>query len=247
MFDTMKKMTKIDIHCHILPGLDDGARDVPETVTMVQMAVNQGIQGVIVTPHHSAGFTKATPEIIRAYCAKLEAAFQKKIHENFRFFPGQELLYSDNTLEKLKKGQVLTLADSNYVLLEFLPDVNYSYLFTAIRRMTADNYRPVLAHAERYGVLRVKGRMDEVIEAGAYIQMNYRSIGGTWYNETTRWCRSMLKQQKVHFLGTDMHNDSSRCPETAKAEIWMQKHLSEDYLQRICFSNAESILKNIRI
>lgn len=169
------------------------------------------------------------------------------MHKDFRIYPGQEILYSDEVPDKLKSGQVLTLADSDYVLLEFMPDVRYSYLFGAVRRIIADGYRPVLAHVERYETLREKGRVEELKEMGACIQMNYRGIGGRWYDETARWCHLQLKKQNVHFLGTDMHNIRSRSPDTLKAEIWMQKHLPDRYINEICSLNARSILKNKRI
>ena len=74
------------------------------------------------------------------------------------------------------------------------------------------HYRPVIAHIERYGALREKGRVEELTEIGALMQMNYRRIGGKWYEETTRWCRKMLKDEKIHFLATDMHNTKARKP-----------------------------------
>lgn len=243
----MKKTTKFDIHCHVLPHLDDGAADVRETLEMIQMAVEQGVTGVIATPHCSRRFTKADPKTVRGYCTKLEAAVREKMQREFRIFPGQEILYADEVPEKLKKGEMLTLADSSYVLLEFMPDAAYTYLFSAVRRMLACNYWPVLAHVERYGALREKGRLEELIDMGAYIQMNYRSIGRPWYEDTARWCRSMLKQGNVHFLATDMHNTGSRSPDTSKAESWMHKHLEERYLNEICSLNAERIFNHTRI
>ena len=77
--------------------------------------------------------------------------------------------------------------------------------------------------------------------------MNYRRIGGKWHDETTRWCRAMLKEEKIHFLGTDMHNTEERRPETREAEKWMNKHLSKRYLKNILYNNARDILTNTRI
>lgn len=238
---------KFDIHCHVLPWLDDGSSSVPETLKMVQMAASQGFDGLIVTPHHSHHFQRATPELTRSYCRKLETAIQARIKKDFRLYPGQEIMYYDGALEDLENGRVLTLAGSRYVLLEFMPEINYSYLFTAVRRMTAANYLPVLAHVERYEALRAEGRLEELISIGAYAQMNYRSIGGRWYNDTARWCREMLESGNIHFLGTDMHNAGHRAPDTEKAEKWMRKNLNGKYIKQLCFSNAQCILENIRI
>lgn len=242
-----KIIRKFDIHCHILPWLDDGSDSVQETMKMVQMASAQGFEGLIATPHHSHRYERATPELVRSYCRKLEEAIRNRTGREFRFYPGQEILYYDGVLEDLENGKALSLAGSRYVLLEFMPEINYSYLFTAVRRMTSANYLPVLAHAERYETLRDEGKAEELISMGAYIQMNYRSIGGRWYDDTAKWCRGMLENGNVHFLGTDMHNSTRRPPDTEKAEKWMIKNLDGKYIKNICFSNAQRILENIRI
>lgn len=105
------------------------------------------------------------------------------------------------------------------------------------------HYRPVIAHIERYGALREKGRVEELTEIGALMQMNYRRIGGKWYEETTRWCRKMLKDEKIHFLATDMHNTKARKPSTQGAEVWMAKHLDSIYMKKLCYKNALKLIK----
>ena len=72
--------------------------------------------------------------------------------------------------------------------------------------------------------------------------MNYRRIGGKWYEETVRWCRKMLKQGNIHFLATDMHNTKSRKPETIPAETWMGKHLEKADQRAMLYGNAEKML-----
>ena len=76
------------------------------------------------------------------------------------------------------------------------------------------------------------------------MQMNYKPIGGKWYEETTRWCRKMLKEGNVHFLGSDMHNMRTRKPELMEASHWMEKHLDNEYIKSISYANAEKILTN---
>ena len=160
----------------------------------------------------------------------------------FRIYPGQEIYYSQETSEKLRRNQLLTMGGSAYILIEFMPNVPYSLVYRAVRELTEKGYCPILAHIERYGVLREKGRVEELIKAGAYMQMNYRRIGGKWYDETTRWCRKMLREEKIHFLATDMHNTKDRRPETKEAEVWMLKHLGRAYIEKITWKNAEKIL-----
>ena len=107
-------------------------------------------------------------------------------------------------------------------------------------------YQPILAHIERYEVLREKCRIEELTEMGALMQMNYRRIDGKWYEETTRWCRKMLREGKIHFLATDMHNTKTRKPMTDGAEVWLKKHLEKQYIAEICYKNARKIIKQQR-
>lgn len=235
-------MKKIDIHCHVLPKLDDGSASLAESLQMLKLAYKQGIEAVIATPHASHQFKESSPEDIKNLCRALEIRARKEISPDFKIYPGQEIFYSRDTLEKLERGQLLTMAGSDYILLEFMPNVPYSEIFRAVRELTMAGYHPILAHIERYGVLRVKGRIGELLEAGAYTQMNYRRIGGKWYEETVRWCRKMLKQGNIHFLATDMHNMRSRKPETISAEVWMTKHLEKANQRAMFYGNAEKLL-----
>ena len=240
-------MKKIDIHCHILPGIDDGASDGKESMRMLQLAAEQGFRKVIATPHCSEHFPNVEPDKVRNLCRKLQRAARKRIDPKFEVFPGNEILCTSYSMEQIRSHAVLSMADSRYILLEFLPTVSYSELFRSIRQVLASQYTPVVAHIERYGALREPGRVEELIDTGARMQMNYRPVGGKWHNETTRWCRKMLKQKAVHLLGTDMHNTEERSPETEKAMEWMTGHLTRKYLMDLCYKNAEKIIKNDRI
>lgn len=236
-------MRIIDVHSHILPGMDDGSSSESESLRMLKMAAKQGVTGVIATPHYSPEYSNRSPSEIRLACAKLEQKARESIHPEFSVYPGQEILYNQEIPEKLQAGEVLTLADSKYVLVEFMPWAPYSELQRCVRMLTQYHYRPVLAHVERYDVLREKGRPEELVDMGALLQMNYRRIDGKWYEETTRWCRKMLKQEMIHFLGTDMHNTKSRRPSIDGAYVWMSKHLEPSYIKKICYRNQKIMLK----
>ena len=145
-------MRKIDIHCHILPEVDDGSSSMQESLMMLRMAVGQGIGAVIATPHYSQRYKNVSPERICQLCSMLEAEARSNIAPEFKIYSGQEI-YSDGVLDKLGRGELLTLAGSPYVLLEFLPNVAYSYLYQVLKEMVLSQYHPVLAHVERYGVL----------------------------------------------------------------------------------------------
>lgn len=240
-------MRKTDMHCHILPCIDDGARNEEESLTLLRMAFEQGITRVIATPHASDAFPESLPDVIKRKCGLLEETARQEIHPDIRIYAGQEILYTEGVPEKLDRGELLTLAGSSYILIEFHPSTPYQTLYRAVRELVMTPYNPVLAHFERYEALREEGRVEELIRAGAYMQMNYQPIAGRWYDSSARWCRRMLKAGNVHLLGTDMHRAETRPPRTDGAMDWITSHLNKEEIENICCNNAESIIKNVRI
>lgn len=232
-------MKKIDIHCHILPDVDDGAENVEESRQMLRIAYEQGFEAVIATSHHSKRYQKATPQRILQTCSELEQWAREELTPEFRIYPGQEIFFVHGMVEEVADGRALSLAGSPYILVEFLPTTPYSTIYQMVREMAVSPYRPVLAHIERYRELRKEDRVEELIYAGALMQMNYGPISGKWYDETTRWCRRTLLEGNIHFLATDMHNTRTRAPRTEKAVQWMQKNLDEEYMDDICWRNAK--------
>ena len=238
-------MEKTDIHSHIIPGIDDGAKSLEESLAMLAMAAGQGIDSLIATPHYSPHYRNLHPELIREGCAHLEEQARASVSPDIRIYPGQEICYEDGILEKLEEGRLLTLADSSYVLIEFSYRTPYPEMYRSLQRIGLAGYSPVLAHAERYPALRgEEGSLDELVEAGVLIQMNYGSLEGPWHSGDLRWCRKQIKEERVHFLATDMHGADMRPPRTEKASAWMEKHLEAEKREALCRGNAEKLLKN---
>ena len=235
-----------DVHSHILPELDDGAPAGKTSVEMLRAASAQGIRRVIATPHYSFQFPNADPRRIKGLCRGLNRkAGKEKIP--CRVYPGQEIMYSERALELLDKGELLTLAGSRYILIEFDPSAPYSFIYMAIRNCATQGYLPVIAHVERYRSVHGPGKAQELISQGAYLQMNYQRITGGWNDDTARWCRTMLKQKQIHFLGTDMHNMTDRKPDIARPLKWIGRHLEAEYAERILWKNAMKILADEKI
>ncbi len=230
----------IDIHAHILPGIDDGSTNLEESAQMLDKAFNQGIHTIIATPHFKR---KQNLDQLKALINDLikEA---KKIDPDFRIFLGQELLYFDSLVDYLKEGKALTLANSRYVLVEFMPDVIYNNLYQWVRKILMAGYLPVIAHVERYHCLKKEGRLQELISIGCYLQMNYRSVQGNIFDANARWCKKALINQYIHFLSTDMHHINYRTPVIDKSMDWLKRNLNAEYLSAITSQNANSIIEN---
>ena len=165
-------MKYIDIHSHILPGVDDGAVDMEETLAMLTMAYEQGTRTIIATPHYIPGKKKKRAEELRQIHAEVCAA-AKETMPDLKILLGNEIYCKEGVLSSIVEGRALPLADTNYVLLEFSTRISYKDLFGYIKAISGKGYRPIIAHVERYGCLyRKEELIRELIGAGAYIQMN---------------------------------------------------------------------------
>lgn len=240
MIDMKKKI--IDIHAHVIPGVDDGARTMEEACRMLRMAARQGVRAVVVTPHYSR--RKELSEL-----PELTERLQEKIREydpEFTLYTGQETYYHDGLVERLQQGKAYTMAGSSYVLVEFDEQAPYQELYKGIRALVNAGYIPVLAHMERYPDLRGKGRVEELAGNGCIFQMNYDSLQerGLRYQKEVNWCRRQVKSGQIRLLGTDMHRLDYRPPDTAGALKWLDKHVEKELLEDMICRNPLRIINN---
>lgn len=237
----------IDIHTHILPGIDDGSESMEQTVEMLRIAAKEQIRTIIATPHYVAGAHNPTVEKLRGIREQVQQE-ATKLFGDFNLLLGNELYYSESIIEELKSGRALTLADSNYVLVEFSVNADYQTLYRGIRELLRSGYAPILAHMERYYCLHKREDLiRELIKLGCYIQMNCNSlIGGMLNSEATR-NRKMLNKGLVHFLGSDCHSDRMRAPVMETAVKYLQKKCDDRQIEEIVIDNPLKILENTYI
>lgn len=229
----------VDVHSHIIPKADDGSRYLGETRSMLKAAYEQGFRGVIATPHFIHRHNRMDASQIREGLKKVET-IAAEIDPDFKIYPGEEIYYFDGVVDALASGRALTLADTRYVLVEFSTSIAYKDIFQAVRRLTLARYIPVLAHIERYQCLRKKGCVEELIQVGAYMQMNFGSLSGLKHLPDRMWCRKMIQDGKIHLLGTDMHRLDYRPPDTAGAVEWIRKKAGQECLERLtCYQPAK--------
>lgn len=164
-----------------------------------------------------------------------------------RLYAGNEVLWFDSMTERLQSGEILTLADSHYTLIEFYPEESYQTILRAIRNVRNAGYRPIIAHAERFKAIQEHG-LAEVHELGAYVQLSteplaHKGLSGLFDRET-KFIQKALRNQEADFLGTDMHRVDRRPPVLRDAIDWIQKNLDADYADAVLQRNAEAILRD---
>lgn len=239
----------VDIHCHILPGLDDGSRDWDMTERMLRMELEQGACGLIVTPHFWKGRWTPPPEQVREMACRLEETAQA-IRPDFFVAVGNEIkYYGDSVADSLAQNQCLRLGDTNYILLEFSYECTFSDIDTAVNRMKTKGFRPILAHIERYRCLhREYDRLDQLIQRGAYLQVNADSMddGGLssrLFGEGA-FIKKLLQYGMIHLIGTDAHNDAGRAPQMERCQAWLRKKCGDAEARRLLYEHPLMLLKN---
>lgn len=236
-----------DIHCHILPALDDGAADFTETEKMLQTASEEGIRRIIATPHNYATRKSASVESIKE-CVNWLNIYAEECGIPISLYNGNEIYYRSGIVDLLEKGEILTLANSRYVLVEFDPGVDYSYLRDGLGELLRFGYYPILAHAERYDCLfQKKDRLKELKNSGIYIQVNASSFLQGFMSEIKKRIKILLKDDWIDFVGTDAHSNRSRAPKMKQCTEYMNKKLGKEKTGRILYDNPQAIIEGRRI
>lgn len=240
----MGKRKLINIHCHALYGVDDGAKSFEESIKLFEMAREEGVCEEILTPHHLPGMDRSHSVKVMDHFKRLEEYAADKMPD-FRIHLGNEIFYSHNSVSELREKNIFTLAGSRYVLVEFSFGVTYDVILTAVRELISSGYIPIIAHMERFSALYGKeDRVVRLIETGALIQVNSRSFMGGLFDKHTRWLISMLKKGNVHFIADDHHSVEGRSPLMKSAYEKLSKKCDLALLDRVFIENQKKVIEN---
>ena len=237
---------RIDIHAHVLPGVDDGAKDWKMCLEMLAQSAACGIERVIATPHFLPWRKNVHPDTIRELCEKAKEKLEKEKGIAIDIYPGNEIYYSIGVSERIKKGEALTLADSQYVLLEFKTSASYQELCRAVREMRDNGYVPIIAHMERYQCLGQAERINELKEMGALFQMNLDSLQGGIFSSRAGKSKKLISHGVIDFLATDMHDLETRTPMRKEDLAWIQKKIDFTYREELLGGKAQQIFAEIK-
>ena len=242
----VQNMKKIDMHAHVLPGIDDGAKTWDACLEMLKKSAENGVDQVIATPHYLPWKKSASPDEVRKLCIQAKEKLFEKHGIAMDIYPGNEIYYNVDAIQNLKKGLILTLAESRYVLVEFDTGAPFQVFCRAIKDFQDERYIPIIAHVERYGCLRQPEKMRELKEMGALFQMNIRTIQGGILDANSRWAKKRLKKKEIDFLASDMHDATKRSPILKEELYWVQKTLEPQYQKALLYKNVQRILDSTR-
>lgn len=234
----------IDIHSHILPSVDDGAKDMEMTLQMLRTAKQQEIEQIIATPHYNPQRSRFSQEDIQRSYDQVCTLIQEKV-PGIQLHLGNEVFYSYSVAEGLEKGEILTLAGSDYVLVEFRPDTDFRTMQQALSNIQMAGYLPILAHIERYAVLLKDFALaEELHEMGVHIQVNASSVTGNNGWKVKRYIARLMKYDLLDFIATDAHSDGHRAPHLKEAAQYLDKKMGTEYTDKILYDNPTKIITN---
>ena len=236
----------VDTHCHILPEVDDGAKNMEETRQMLQEAYEDGIRYIIATPHHHPRRGRKSPKQLRRQL-KLVREEAAQISDELRIYLGTEIYFGQDIPERLREELILTMNKTKYVLVEFSPGDPFDYICQGIQQIQMKGYEVILAHIERYQCMYKNiENVEHLKHMGVRIQVNADSITGEGGWKAKRFVRRLIDERLVFCVGTDAHDPKRRPPRMKKAAEYVEKKCGEDYARRIFFSNPRIMLRKKR-
>lgn len=235
----------IDLHCHILPGIDDGAPDLETAIQMARAFAEDGVTVVACTPHILPGIYHNSGPQIRQATAQL----QRLIAE--RGIPLHLVTGADNHvvpefLAELRSGKLLSLADTRYVLVEPPHHVAPPRLEELFFSLISAQYVPILTHPERLTWISSNyAVMDRLSKAGAWFQITAASLAGDFGRNARYWAERLLDEGSVHLLATDAHDLKRRPPNLSRGRERAAKLVGEVEANNLVITRPRGVLYNV--
>lgn len=232
----------IDIHSHILPGIDDGGKDKAMALDMLKIAQRSGTGHIIATPHYVLGNTRYGFDNIIEKCEHLNS-LAAGADIKITVYPGCEVFINSELLELYEQGLIGTLAGSSYMLIEFPMMSIPPYTDDVLYNLQLKGISPIIAHPERYIEIQHKPKlMEAYIARGILSQVNSGSITGIYGMKAKRAAMRLIKEGWVQFVASDAHSNNIRNPNLADAAAIVEKKFGLKMREDLFTQNALKII-----
>ncbi len=215
----------VDMHSHLIPGIDDGSRSMDESIAMLAKFESLGYKKVITTPHVMSDYFRNTPETIGSGLKEVQA-MAKQLNLKVEIEAAAEYYFDETLLDRLRNKEQLLTFGENFVLFEFSFHAEPNQVEQLFFEMLTQDYQPVLAHVERYAYLF--GSMERIKEwraKGINLQLNLNSLTGHYGPQVVKQARSMIDEGIVDFVGTDCHRMDHL--------LLLENNLSDPYIHKL--------------
>lgn len=200
----------IDIHSHILPGVDDGAKTEADSIAMAKAAINEGIDTIIATPHHRNGQFENDCQMILTNVSILNDLFADE-NIPLTVLPGQEVRINGDMIEDIHNGELLALNDTKYLFVEFPSDHVPRYAKQMLFDIQVAGFTPIIVHPERNReLLEHPSRLYDFVRKGALTQITAGSVVGKFGKKIQKFSNQLIEANQTHFIASDAHNTTTR-------------------------------------
>jgi tyrosine-protein phosphatase YwqE/ADP-ribosylglycohydrolase len=234
-----------DIHMHAIPGVDDGSESMEMSLAMLRSAYIQGVRTVFCTSHGGIYFDKEHSDDAWDGFDELEERCSKEIpdmnlYAEVRMLPQ----YINEIMDALNDGSMPTMADSEYVLAEYVNHgMTFSQMQMTLERLKKDGYIPIIAHMERYyDLVPDIAAAKKLHDAGCYIQINAYSLTDGETEKIRNWTKELLDAGIVDFIGSDAHRTYHRPPNISRGIRILYENYDKDYVDRMVYRNVKELI-----
>lgn len=235
----------LDLHCHLLPGVDDGPADFEEAVFMCRMAAAEGCEAMAATPHQRHPFWWNGD---RERLERLRAELQERVGEKPRLLAGAEIRVDDellSDLDSLPESGLLSLAGSRYLLIELDRRGMGPDPVALVHELVVGGWRPIIAHPELYPWLMAQPALTRrLVEMGAMLQVTAMSLTGEFGKMAHDHCQRLLEEGLVHFVASDAHSADHRPPGLARAYAWIASGWGEETARALTSENPGAVIED---
>ena len=242
----------VDVHSHIIPGVDDGARTMKESLELARLDREEGMDVVFATPHYGKenGFAPDVADVRR----KLEELRGKIDRDQGPcpyplVYPGTEWYCSDEIVSRIRAGKALPMGNSDWYMVEFLEYGNVSEpadtMMRRLKKMKEEGIRTILAHPERYTAIQEDWDLAKrVCDLGVLLQVNAYDLYLNKHRDTRDLAQWMARERLISFIGSDMHGirEGVKSPKMKEGIRWLYGHVDEEYADDVVRRNAEKYL-----
>lgn len=236
----------VDIHCHIVPEVDDGAHSIHDAALMLKQQYENGVVAIIVTPHFRRGMFEPTQEEVEHQFRKVWK-LTRRSRSGLQVYLGCEYYTHREMVSDLLHERRPTMAGSRYVLTEFSTNHSYEIIRNQVYTLVAAGFRPIIAHAERYQCLVKKPILvKELIDLGAEIQLSAGSILGENGWRVKYFCWKLLKNKQAKYVASDMHDLEQRGCRLKECSEVLEKKFGKRYVEQLMIKNPMKIIREGR-
>lgn len=237
----------IDIHSHIIPGVDDGSRSIEETMNLLKEAEKAGVKKIVFTPHYYKEMYEVSSKINSTMLEKIKECIELQ-NINVEVFLGNEIFILRDVMELIKENTVSSINSGKYVLIELPMQRKPDNLDNIILDIISKGYLPIIAHPERYIYVQKNPNMlIDYINKGVLFQSNIASFVGYYGSGALKTVKKLLKNNMVHFLASDVHYENTIYKSFDKIKKEILENISIEKFNELTEENPQKVLDGSKI